>query len=184
MNGWMENLLRASRDAAVLSLMIGLLLILCGRYLPAGWRHGRWLLVAARLLMPVLPESAVSMQRVLDAEESVMPVAYELPRGELPFLGTPVVFDEAFPGTVSQSPAIGVEIPEAGRESVRIGVWEVLFRIWISGVIAVVGLGAFFTLRFSRRLRRFSRNDPRQVEMKDISGRTRRGVGIWENAAG
>ncbi len=49
----------ASRDAATLTIAIGILL-LAFRRLPSAWRHAIWLLVVVRLLLPVLPESSLS----------------------------------------------------------------------------------------------------------------------------
>ena len=56
------HLLVTSRDAAILALAIGGVLLLAGNRLSPRWRHLLWLLVAVRLLMPVLPESSFSWQ--------------------------------------------------------------------------------------------------------------------------
>lgn len=171
MSEWMETLLRASRDAAVLSLMIGLLLVFVGRYLPAGWRHGLWLLVAARLLMLILPESPVSMQRVFENEVSAAPSVEMLSRDEVSLAETSVIFPESVSAPASSTPAKDVEISAIRQEPKRMGAWEILFRIWILGVVGVLGLGVFYTRKFSRRLRLFSSPDARQLELEAFFGK-------------
>ena len=69
MREFIEMLLLASRDVVLLVIIIYLILLLIGKYIPAAWRHGIWLLVAVRLLMPALPESEVSWQVLVDEKE-------------------------------------------------------------------------------------------------------------------
>ncbi|NLT72367.1 MAG: hypothetical protein GXX91_16965, partial [Verrucomicrobiaceae bacterium] len=64
--------LLASRDAAVLALAIGGILLAIGRRIPPAWRHGLWLLVAVRLLLPALPGGMLSWQRLLPDSASVV----------------------------------------------------------------------------------------------------------------
>lgn len=173
---FMETLFLASRDAAVLSLIVGLLLILVGRYLPACWRHGIWLLVAARLLMPVLPTSQVSLQRVLEVQQPVVSALPELPHNEIPFIRPPVIVEEkvsppVFNALGQNTSAIDGTVAEVVKKPERIDVWKILFRIWVLGVISVLGLAGFFTWRFSRRLRRCSAPDARQAELETFLGR-------------
>jgi beta-lactamase regulating signal transducer with metallopeptidase domain/Tol biopolymer transport system component/5-hydroxyisourate hydrolase-like protein (transthyretin family) len=57
----LEGLLRASWQAAILVALVLLLLRLFRRWLAPRWRHALWLLVLARLLLPVTPAAAWSM---------------------------------------------------------------------------------------------------------------------------
>ena len=54
-------LLRASLQAAVLVGLVLLLQYLLGRRLSARWRANLWLIVLLRLLIPVLPQSPISL---------------------------------------------------------------------------------------------------------------------------
>ncbi len=176
MNVWMENLLAASRDAAVLAMMVGLLLAICGRYVPAGWRHGLWLLVAARLLMPVLPESPVSVQRVLTVEKQVRADDHEFPRMDVALVEGPTIPESSEFATAPYSGAVGPEPGELGKAVERSDarsrdIREMLFGIWVSGVVGVLALAGFFTWRFSKRLAMFSPTDQRQAELEDFLGK-------------
>jgi len=72
----------ASRGAAVLTLAIGFLLLTVGRYIPAGCRHALWILVAIRLLMPVLPTSQMSWLQVLASEQTKVSQVQAMPEIE------------------------------------------------------------------------------------------------------
>ncbi len=63
----LSAVLLASRDAGVLALAVGGILLVCGRKIPPAWRHGLWLLVVVRLLLPALPGGMLSWQRLLPA---------------------------------------------------------------------------------------------------------------------
>lgn len=91
MSSWMETMFLASRDAAVLALLVGCLLLCAGRFLPAGWRHGLWLLVAVRLLMPVLPTGPLSWQRILTPESSAKHQVEYVPSTETPATEVPTL---------------------------------------------------------------------------------------------
>ncbi|HRQ87968.1 MAG TPA: hypothetical protein PLA50_04175, partial [Bacteroidia bacterium] len=67
----LSAVLLASRDAGVLALAIGGILLVCGRKIPPAWRHGLWLLVVMRLLLPALPGGMLSWQRLLPAPAPV-----------------------------------------------------------------------------------------------------------------
>lgn len=56
---------RASWQAAVLALLVLLLQLVLKKGLTARWRYNLWLIVLLRLLMPVLPESPLSIYNLL-----------------------------------------------------------------------------------------------------------------------
>src|SRR5688572_22261669 len=59
-----RQVLAASVSASVLAALVWIVQSLFGKRLGAGWRHALWLLVLIRLLVPVLPESRVSLFNV------------------------------------------------------------------------------------------------------------------------
>jgi beta-lactamase regulating signal transducer with metallopeptidase domain len=58
---WFDWLLQTSGQAAVLALLILLAQFLLRRRLSPGWRHGLWLLLLVRLVLPITPTSPVSI---------------------------------------------------------------------------------------------------------------------------
>ena len=59
------SVLEATRDASILALAVGGILWLLGNRITAQWRHLLWLLVVVRLIMPILPTSDFSWQKLL-----------------------------------------------------------------------------------------------------------------------
>ncbi len=153
MNTWMDTLLIASRDAGILALAIGSLLLVAGRRIPAGWRHGLWLLVAVRLLMPTLPTSAVSWQHLLETEKPAAPLSQNFPPSEIQRLNPPSLEHP------HSSPLGRLEAPErytnlTVQPPKLLTKFNILFVVWISGMAGLLGFGIFLTWRFSRQLRK------------------------------
>lgn len=166
MTFWSESLLLASRDGALLALAIGVLLPLAGRHISAGWRHGLWLLVPLRLIMPVLPTSPVSWQRVMPVEKLASSFPQPTPTGE-DSISAPVVVG------LPVNPSIDVPVMETRsitpieQPSEPLTKWEIAGAIWLLGTAGCLGLGTFLTFRFSRRLKRFeSVNHPGKRELE------------------
>lgn len=63
-------LAESSLKASAVALIVVLLQALLGHRLPARWRHALWLLVVIRLLMPAVPQSALSLHNLLPNNES------------------------------------------------------------------------------------------------------------------
>ena len=166
MSDWTESLfvpvLLASRDAAILALAIGGILLLLGRKIPPAWRHLIWLLVAVRLLLPVLPPSPVSWQVLFpdttasslpvvkaDARPSVLPtVSPPPPAGTALRPPTALVAEselQPLPPTIQSDPA-----PIPWR------LFDGLACLWATGTIAMVLASTLLVLRFHRRLRRLT----------------------------
>ena len=165
----METLLMASRDAAILAVVMGGLLLAAGRRIPAGWRHGLWLLVAVRLLMPALPTSPVSWRRIL-------PVEVKEQGGSSAPMTLPVVVSavpdplrpERIP-QVSQGPLVSSEVQSksVGRFPETWTIWEIVAGIWVSGVAGILTLGLFLTWRFGSRLKKLAvASHPKQTELE------------------
>lgn len=168
-----QNLLLASRDAAMLALAIGILLLAFGRWIAPAWRHWLWLLVALRLVLPVLPTSPTSWQRLVPGEPPEAAwVSRDAPDDGL---SVPVSSGEAsrqistalFPeGSAPGSPeATAPVLPELEKESPRqnpwatLTAWDLLGIVWVIGLVIVLGLIGAVTLRFVRRLRRLTIDD-------------------------
>ncbi|MBN1670242.1 MAG: M56 family metallopeptidase [Kiritimatiellae bacterium] len=88
-------LVRTSFQASVLVLLIFAVQKVCGRALRPAWRHGVWLLVLVRLLMPVTPSTGLSVFNVfvMDARDVVVRAAACV--GPHPVGGTPASADPA-----------------------------------------------------------------------------------------
>ncbi|MEO6475080.1 carboxypeptidase regulatory-like domain-containing protein [Luteolibacter sp.] len=168
----METIWLASRDAAVLALAIVTVIKLVGHRMPVGWRHAVWLLVAARLLMPVLPASSLSWQRVLhlpqssteaEVREARIPVPESNDEISLPTLSTstlPVSATESLPILTNEKPRTGK--PPAVSPTV----WDIVAGVWIAGVIGLLCVGTTMTWSFQRRVRRLMRSHPKTGDME------------------
>src|SRR5687768_3817903 len=78
---------RASWQAALLTIVVLLLQWILKDKLPARWRYNLWLIVLLRLLLPVLPESPISIYNLFAAS----PPRTTFPE---PILSDPIAFDE------------------------------------------------------------------------------------------
>ncbi len=65
-----ESVLQASWQSAVLVVLIILAQFAFRKKLSAGWRHGLWLLLVARLLLPAWPQSAFSIFNVAKLQKA------------------------------------------------------------------------------------------------------------------
>lgn len=178
---FLEWLLRASWQAAVLAGLIVLAQASLGKRLTPAWRYRLWLLVVVRLVLPFQAPSPTSVHNLArlttrsDATPSVAPLVVPEPAihsAPLPSVtgvesgvesvAWPESFPGRLPGTVSSSSAeVSTAIralptsepaTPAPREGVPVARW--LGWIWLLGV---VGLGlrvAVQNLRFAWRLRR------------------------------
>ncbi len=80
-------ILLASRDAAILALVVGAVLLLFLRRLPPVWRHGLWMLV----VVPALPEKRVFMAALAGSGGGEKGLWRDdpLPRGSRPLRSSP-----------------------------------------------------------------------------------------------
>ncbi|HMJ64003.1 MAG TPA: M56 family metallopeptidase, partial [Candidatus Binatia bacterium] len=89
--GW---LWQTSVAAMVLVAVVLLIQLSCRRWLPARWTYILWLLVAARLILPVAPESSFSLSNLY--------TGIPKRRAELPPRATPLL---VVPTAISPVPA-------------------------------------------------------------------------------
>lgn len=172
MSGWMETILVASRDAGILVLAIGLVIKLSGRRMPARFCHAAWLLVAVRLLMPVIPASPFSLQRILTVTESSLPVKVS------EIQPTPLTNDNGASPRDTSPPVYPIrvegypEVPSGEKQhsqispSASIDPWDIAAGVWISGALGLLILGAGMTLRFRRRVQRLTRSHPKAGDLE------------------
>lgn len=181
LSGFPQHILLASRDAAVLAFAIGILLWIFGRRIAPAWRHMLWLLVAVRLVLPVLPSSPVSWQRLVPSKSlEIVTVVKNTHVAEISktisikdtseiISNEPVVSDPAprLPKTVTPASSTLSLSPKFERESGQPGSWntmEVLGLVWAVGFICFLMLIGVIALRFRRRLQRLTICDHQRFE--------------------
>ncbi len=121
--------LRASWQAAVLALGILLLRRLFGFYLRPHWRAALWLLLLARLVLPVLPGKSASFSQAIPPPPEPVRLALSAP---LP------------------APVLAPPTPRA--RSLRPTLMQMAAGGWALGAAAISGWAFWANLRFRRRL--------------------------------
>jgi len=183
MREFSEIVLLASRDMILLVGVISLVLALVGKYFPAAWRHGIWLLVAIRLFMPALPESDVSWQVLVDQkEEAVVDAADSIALESSPeevlnsdfvenaevvevqnsVVSTPVeevpLFSEVAsiatkPNFIEEVQSLEVNKLQVGMERKSFSWFGAMFYVWLTGASLLLCAMVVLAVRFSRKLK-------------------------------
>ena len=131
--GW---LLAASWQASVLALLVlALQTLLRGRLNPR-WRYALWLLVVLRLVLPALPESALSL--------------FQFAPTPAPALLRPVT-EPLFTPIAPTSPAVAAPSSEPARP---LTVYSLLALGWLAGALVLFGLTWEANRRFARQVAR------------------------------
>ncbi len=130
--GW---LLAASCQASVLAVLILLIQRLLGARLNPRWRYALWLLVLLRLVLPVEPESALSLFQFATPPPPVLTVKVTEPL----FVSQPIP-------TLSSAPA---DAPEPTRP---ITFYSLLAVIWLTGAMVLLVLTRQVNRRFARQI--------------------------------
>lgn len=143
-SGWVWE---ASWQAALIAVVVFIAQRLLRTRLSAGWRYALWFLVVARLVMPVLPQSPVSVYN-FTAKADWGPV-----------MRAPVAVAEPVPSAAI--PSLTVSAPPPERQERQKFEWTqivpILSAAWAAGA-ALLGLRLVFgTQLFMRRARRLSR---------------------------
>ena len=127
-------LLAASWQASVLALLVlGLQRVLRGRLNPR-WRYALWLLVLARLVLPALPESALSLFQFAPPP----PAALEVSVTEPLFIQAPI--------PVSQT------APDFIEPTYPFSVYTLLALVWLAGALLLLFLTWQVNKRFARQV--------------------------------
>ncbi|MCB1079796.1 MAG: M48 family metalloprotease, partial [Verrucomicrobiae bacterium] len=164
----------ASRDAAVLSVFIGVVLWLTRRWISATWRHAIWMLVAARLLMPVLPDSVWSWEHWLYRPDGVtvdLPESMVSELRQVPFLQPEIV--------IAASDASRSR-PLSASQDEEFGAVEPLAVIWLIGIVSMVGMSGYGMVLWRRDLNRLRlREHSRETELQNLLSSIGRRLG-WK----
>ncbi|MGA2865836.1 MAG: M56 family metallopeptidase [Verrucomicrobiota bacterium] len=159
------GLLRVSGQAAVLVLLVLLVQAACGSRLAARWRYALWLLVVARLLLPVSLPSSLSifnltrLRTVPEATSAAAPFAVQSSpaRGAGP---QPARRPSGAGLGPSASPALGqpvTTVPPALGEKARqamLSWWNWFALVWLGGVVLLGARIVWQNVAFYLRLRR------------------------------
>src|SRR5215212_3875599 len=147
LNGVIDWLLRTNLAAAVLAVLILGLNAILRRRLPAWARYALLLLVAARLLMPIAPQSRFSVFNLFGGSPTAPKVAIipdERPTGDWVITKQPL--SEALAGSPAQLPAES-SVP-------ALFTWKTAAAaLWIAGILLMAFRIALANFKLSRRLR-------------------------------
>ena len=152
------HVLETSWQAAVLAVVVVVLGLLLGDRLSARWRCALWLIVVGRLLMPVAPESPLSLFNCFPVDlratgddapgGSVAVVPAALPSAWQPAPTPPGLDDVPVPSTTVVEPA-GPVSEDRGPST-----WQIASLAWLVGVVVVAVRFAAMLVRLRRLLRR------------------------------
>lgn len=126
-----QSLGAAGWQAAVLALLAGLYLRMCGRWMPPAGQHLLWLIPLVRLLLPELPHFSWSFFSWDEAPASVMALA--APAMPLPQTG--IAAHEAIAAAATASP------------------FPWLLALWLAGLLAAAAHWAFRWIRTGQWIR-------------------------------
>jgi beta-lactamase regulating signal transducer with metallopeptidase domain len=132
------GLLTASWQASVLALLVLALQGALGERLNPRWRYALWLLVVGRLLLPVQPESALSLFRFTPAP----PATFIAPMTEPLFAPPPLA------APLPVGPLVTVE------PGVSFSFFSVLALVWLAGAMILFVLTWRVNARFARQVSR------------------------------
>jgi beta-lactamase regulating signal transducer with metallopeptidase domain len=126
-----QSLGTAGWQAAVLALLIGLYLRMCGRWMPSAGPHLLWLIPLIRLLLPELPRFSWSFFSWSEAPAAVMSLA----------------------APAMALPKAGMAAPEAPAAAATASPLPWLLVLWLAGLLAVAAHWAFRWIRTARWIR-------------------------------
>jgi beta-lactamase regulating signal transducer with metallopeptidase domain len=131
--GW---LLAASWQASVLALAVLLIQRILGSRLNPRWRYALWLLVLLRLVLPVLPESALSLFQFAPPPPAALAVTVTEPL----FVSAPPL------------PAPSVPVAEIPEPSHPFSLYSLMAVIWLAGAMILLVLTWQVNRRFARQV--------------------------------
>jgi beta-lactamase regulating signal transducer with metallopeptidase domain len=146
LNAVVDWLLRSSWQAGFIAVMVLMATWLLRRLIPASARYALLLLVGARLLMPMLPQSPLSVFNLL--QNPPKPSQAHFNPDPQPTGQWVIITKEPFSKSVAHLPGIAAA-PRAGNFT-----WRIIFAIvWLAGMLFVAARIARANLRLARRLR-------------------------------
>jgi bla regulator protein BlaR1 len=129
--GWMVE---ASWQASVLAVVVVSMQWALGTRLNARWRYALWLLVVVRLVLPVQPESALSLFQFAPPPPAALMVS----------VTEPLFVDEA-------PPMVSIPAPMA-EQGVTISVYSLLAIGWLAGALAMLAATVMVNGRFAQQV--------------------------------
>jgi beta-lactamase regulating signal transducer with metallopeptidase domain/ankyrin repeat protein len=130
--GW---LLAASWQASVLALFVLLIQRVLGSRLNPRWRYALWLLVVLRLILPAVPESALSLFQFAPPPPAALTVSVSKPL----FVSAPAV----------ALPEVRIELAEPGHS---FSIYSLLAIVWLVGALTLLVLTWQVNRRFARQI--------------------------------
>jgi beta-lactamase regulating signal transducer with metallopeptidase domain len=162
-------LLEASWQASVLVALVLLLQVTLRGRLNPRWHHALWLLVVARLMLPILPESALSLFQFAPAPPPVV---------------TDTVTEPIF--QAPPSPMVGINPDPAPPVAYPFSVFTVLALTWLTGALVLLILTWQVNRSFARHVAAAQRIiDPRLLKLAETAQNElgiRRSLRIIESA--
>ncbi|MEA2709774.1 MAG: bla regulator protein blaR1 [Phycisphaerales bacterium] len=179
--GVLDVLWRCSWQAAVLAGMVLIVQWLLRGRLSSRWRYNLWLLVLLRLLVPVTPQSSLSVFNlsrhvVSPAQTGVEenPTVAEPSLAVVPSSGAGLVVN-ASPVTISAK-------PEAKTRAQAPIPWQlILAALWIAGTMLLLARILYASMRLARAVRRMTLVDAPHVT--ELLERCRRELGVRRRVA-
>lgn len=176
----------AGWQAAVLGAVVWVACRLLGKSLPSRWRFALWLVVFARLALPVVPASPWSLFQLVSfpREELAREVPADGPlqdRERRPDTDPPVqpMPDFSSPAVEATPPPPDEEEPPPARGSEpALSVRAFLALVWIAGILLLAARRAWLTIKLARHRRSWRRvSEPRILQVFEAC---RREVGlVW-----
>ena len=158
----LDVLWRASWQAAVLAVMVLIVQWLLRGRLSARWRYNLWLLVLLRLVVPVTPQSSLSVfnlsNRFVDAPRATVATNAIAPSsvGVSRSLETADSWDATriAPTAALAKPQAAVGVDATARAAIP---WRLILACaWITGTLILVARIAYATIRLNRAVRRMT----------------------------
>ena len=159
---FLNELGRNSLQASVLIAAVLLVQLTLGRHLQPRWRCALWLLVVARLLIPLSFSSVASLS-------NIWPLSWQL----ISNLNSSAYFNLIHPGASGVIPSLPTSSGSPGELlshiniSLPVGIFPqvswagVIFGIWVTGVVVLLAHIAISSLRMARQCKRMKPlNDP------------------------
>lgn len=147
-----------SAKGALLAVITGAVLLMMSKKMSPAWRHGLWMLVFLRLMLPDVAASRWSMTGWLPMAPAIAPVVVEpVPTTVLneSTSEAPIIEPESetTPVTVVSPRAPATTAPAASKPA-PLTVWQTLSIVWLAGALAVVAAMVALHVRLWRRVRR------------------------------
>lgn len=176
-----EWLGRASLQASVVVVLVLVINTIFRATLPRRWSYLLWMIVVARLVLPIGPAAPFSVYNLGNfmAVESAPPAAVAKPQG----VWLPESVALAMPGFVAAEPPA----PATSPEPAPLPWFELAAVVWLAGVVLLVAGRVRAALRFRAKLRHARPvDDARVLRTLALSSRTmgvRRSVPLLESDA-